>query len=82
MRTYVLLLWKELDHSKILDSLPIRAGVDEVRYARGAVIWNVDRKNVARSRMNQIIGKPLYKQITIRSANTMRKLIELVHQTC
>ena len=79
MRTYVLLLWKELDHSKILDSLPIRSGVDDVRYVRGAVIWNVDRKNLARSRMNQIIGTPLYKQITIRSANTMRKLIELTH---
>jgi uncharacterized protein (DUF1697 family) len=77
MRTYVLLLWKELDHPKILDSLPIRAGVDDLRYARGAVIWNVDRKNVPKSRMNQLVGTPLYKQMTIRSANTMRKLIEL-----
>jgi uncharacterized protein (DUF1697 family) len=79
MRTYVLLLWKEIDHPKILDSLPVRSGVDDVRYARGAVIWNVDRKNVTKSRMNQIVGTPLYKQITIRSANTMRKLIELSH---
>jgi hypothetical protein len=27
--------------------------------------------------MNRIVGTPLYKKITIRSANTMRKLKEL-----
>jgi len=27
--------------------------------------------------MNRIVGTPLYKKITIRSANTMRKLSEL-----
>ena len=77
MRTYVLLLWKELDDRKILDRLPIRPGVDELRYTRGAVVWRVDRENVGRSQMNRIVGTPLYKKITIRSANTMRKLNEL-----
>ncbi len=77
MRTYVLLLWKELDDPKILEWLPTRPGVDNVRYAPGAVIWQVDRKDIAKSRMNRIVGTPHYKQITIRSANTMRKLNEL-----
>jgi uncharacterized protein (DUF1697 family) len=77
MRTYVLLLWRELDDRKILERLPIRPGIDNVRYASGAVIWQVDRKDIAKSRMNRIIGTPYYKQITIRSANTMRKLNEL-----
>jgi uncharacterized protein (DUF1697 family) len=27
--------------------------------------------------MNRIVGTPLYKKVTIRSANTMRKLNEL-----
>jgi uncharacterized protein (DUF1697 family) len=74
MRTYVLLLWRELDDRKILERLPVRPGVDNVRYAPRAVIWQVDRKDIAKSRMNRIIGTPYYKQITIRSANTMRKL--------
>ena len=77
MRTYVLLLWKELDDRKILDRLPIRPGVDELRYTPGAVVWRVDREKVGSSQMNRIVGTPLYKKITIRSANTMRKLIEL-----
>jgi uncharacterized protein (DUF1697 family) len=74
MRTYVLLLWKELDDRGILDRLPIKPGVDELRYTPGAVVWRVDRENVGRSQMNRIVGTPLYKKITIRSANTMRKL--------
>jgi uncharacterized protein (DUF1697 family) len=78
MRTYLLLLWKELDDPKILERLPVRAGVDNVRYAPGAVIWQVDRKDLAKSRMNRIVGTPDYKQITMRSANTMRKLNEML----
>jgi uncharacterized protein (DUF1697 family) len=77
MRTYVLLLWEELDDPRILDRLPIKPGVDELRYTPGAVVWRVDRENVGRSHMNRIVGTPLYKKITIRSANTMRKLDEL-----
>ena len=77
MRTYVLLLWKELDDRGILDRLPIKPDVDELRYTPGAVVWRVDRENVGRSHMNRIVGTPLYKKITIRSANTMRKLNEL-----
>lgn len=77
MRTYVLLLWKELDDRTILDRLPIKAGVDEVRYTPGAVIWRVDRDDLGRSQMNRIVGSALYKKITIRSANTVRKLNEL-----
>jgi uncharacterized protein (DUF1697 family) len=77
MRTYVLLLWKELDDRGILDRLPAKPGVDELMYTPGAVVWRVDRENVGRSHMNKIVGTPLYKKVTIRSANTMRKLNEL-----
>lgn len=77
MRTYVLLLWSELDDSSIIGRLPGRPGVDELRYAPGAVIWRVDPENVSRSHRNRIVGTPLYKKVTMRSANTVRKLNEL-----
>ena len=77
MRTYVLLLWQELDERGILDRIPIKPGVDELKYTPGAVIWRVDRADVGRSHMNRLMGTPVYKKITIRSANTMRKLNQL-----
>ena len=80
MRTYVLLLWEELDDRDILKTLPAKPGVDELKYTPGAVIWRVDRKDLAKSRMNRIVGTPVYKKITMRSANTMRKLYELTSE--
>jgi len=77
MRTYVLMLWKELDDRGILERISAKPGIDELRYTPGAVVWRVDRENVSKSHMNKIVGTPLYKKITIRSANTMRKLNEL-----
>jgi uncharacterized protein (DUF1697 family) len=77
MRTYVLLLWSELDDRTILDRLPTKPGIDELIYTPGAVVWRVDRENVGKSRMNRIVGTSLYQKITIRSANTMRKLNKL-----
>src|SRR5579859_1772627 len=77
MRTYVLLLWKEIDDRTILDRLSVSPGVDELKYAPGAVVWRVDRENVTRSRMSRLVGTALYKKITIRSANTMRKLNDM-----
>jgi len=77
MRTYVLLLWREVDDRTILDRIPVNPGVDELRYTPGAVVWRVDRENVSKSRMNRLVGTPLYKKISIRSANTMRKLNEM-----
>src|SRR5258706_3715178 len=77
MRTYVLLLWEELDDRGILERLRIKPGIDELKYTPGAVVWRVDRENVGRSQMNRIVGTPVYKKITIRSANTLRKLSEL-----
>src|SRR5579864_3143008 len=77
MRTHVLLLWKELDDPTILERLPLRQGVDNVRYTPGAVIWMVDREDISKSRLTRLVGTPDYKQITIRSVNTLRKLDEL-----
>ena len=76
-RTYVLLLWKELDDRRILDRLPVNPEVDRLKYTPGAVIWCVDRKDLSRSRMNRMVGTPDYKRMTVRSANTVRKLNEM-----
>jgi len=81
MRTYVLLLWKELDDRTILDRLPSKPGIDELMYTPGAVVWRVGRENVSRSQMSRLVGTPLYKKMTIRSANTIRKLNELTAES-
>jgi uncharacterized protein (DUF1697 family) len=79
MRCDVLFLWD--DRASVLDDLPVREGIDAVRYVPGAVIWQVDRANLTRSGMPKLVGTDLYRAMTARNANTVRKLVELMRQT-
>ena len=78
MRCDVWLLWKEVDRRKTLEALPSDPEIEDVKYVPGAVIWRIDRKNVTRSKMPKVIGTPLYRQLSIRNVNTIRKLDELM----
>lgn len=78
MKCDVMFLWDDVDRPSVLKQLRIKPELDDVRYAPGAVIWRVDRKNVTRSGMMKLVGTPLYKRMTIRNCNTTRKLLELM----
>lgn len=78
VRTDVLFLWPDVDEPGVVERLPRNPEVDDVRYTPGAVIWRIDRANANRSRESRLVGTPLYKRITIRNANTARKLHELL----
>lgn len=74
MRCDVMFLWEGLDRRDILTELKIKPEIEDVVYVPGAVIWRIDRSNVAKSRLFKIIGTDLYKGMTIRNSNTVRKL--------
>lgn len=42
------------------------------------IFWTAPLKTFGRTRYSKIVGAPAYKFITIRNANTTRKLVELV----
>ncbi|MCA9329516.1 DUF1697 domain-containing protein [Candidatus Saccharibacteria bacterium] len=78
MRCDCFFLWQGIDTPDVLENLTIKPDIDRVKYVAGAVFWSVDRKNVTRSGLAKIIGTATYKQITIRNANTVRKLVALL----
>ena len=78
VRTDVLFLWPDVDEPAVLERLPRNPEVDDVRYTPGAVIWRIHRANANRSREARLVGTPLYKRMTIRNANTTRRLHELL----
>lgn len=80
MKTDVMFLWEEIDSPKVLNELPTKPEIDEVKYVPGAILWRVDRENVTKSGMLKIIGTKLYKQLTIRNCNTVRKLHALMQE--
>lgn len=78
MKTDIMFLWEDFDKPGILQELSIKPGIDDVRYLSGAIVWQVDRKNVTKSGLLKIIGTPLYKHMTVRNVNTLRKLVGLL----
>lgn len=78
MKCDVMFLWESVDSPDIIDELPVRENIDTVSYVPGAVIWKVDRPNLNRSGMTKIVGTKLYKAMTLRNCNTVRKIVELM----
>jgi len=78
MKCDVMFLWDEADGEDLLDQLPVKKEFDNCIYLRGAIIWSVKRENITKSGMLKLVGTKLYKQMTIRNANTTRKLFDLM----
>lgn len=78
MKTDVMFLWEAVDSPDTLKQLRITPGMDDVVYHPGAIVWRVDREHQAKSGMLDIVGTKLYKQMTVRNINTVRKLVELM----
>jgi uncharacterized protein (DUF1697 family) len=54
--------------------------VDSVRAGRGVLYLSTLLSGSARSRFTKVIGKPVYRHMTIRNFNTCRKLLELMER--
>jgi uncharacterized protein (DUF1697 family) len=81
MKCDVLFLWEDVDRPSVLDQLPRQPGLEDVLYVPGALVWRVDRENVSKSKMTKLVGTGLYKRMTVRNCNTVRKLLELMEGT-
>ena len=77
MRTDVMFLWEKFDKPEIMELLQINP-VDNVKYIPGAVLWNVEGKDYSKSGMLKLMGTELYKNMTIRNVNTVRKLHQIM----
>lgn len=76
MKCDVMFLWESYNDKSVLGQLTIKPGIDEVKYVHGALIWKVDRNNITKSGMMKIVGTELYRNMTVRNCNTVRKIKE------
>jgi uncharacterized protein (DUF1697 family) len=77
-RTDVLFLWDEFDKKTTLDVIAKNPSVDTLIYSKGAIVWNIKRNDYKKSGLHKFIGTPVYKNMTARNINTVRKLAELM----
>lgn len=78
VRTDVLFLWDEYNKKSSLGLISPHPEADKLKYVDGAIMWHVNRKLLTKSGMKKFIGTPLYKNMTARNVNTVRKLVELM----
>lgn len=64
-----------------LGLLPLTAGLEEVLFVPGAVLCRIPRALLGRSRLTRIVGTDLYRQLTARNLNTVRKVHALFRET-
>lgn len=78
MRCDIMFLWPESDTPEILKLIPHNPDIEDVVYYPGTVVWRIDRDKVRRGQVIKIIGTDMYKKLTIRNANTVRKIYALM----
>lgn len=74
MKTDIMFLWDKVASETVLQQITIKPDLDSVKYVNGTILWSVGRENITRSGMLRLIGTELYKHMTIRNCNTVRKI--------
>lgn len=74
----VLFLWEEYCTKASLKLIKVNPKVDTLKYVEGAILWHVNKKDYGQSGMNKFIGTKVYKNMTARNVNTVKKLANLM----
>ncbi len=77
-KTNVAYLFPNIDNIEIINRLGIQRELVDIKYIKGALVWNIKVENYNKSKIDRIIVDPMYKFMTIRNVNTARKLAHIV----
>ncbi len=78
LRCYIAFLKKPLKASDVMGEMEPKEGVDFVVPGNGVVYMGTLLTGITKSGINKIIGKNIYKSMTMRNYNTSRKILELM----
>ncbi|MCF7816206.1 MAG: DUF1697 domain-containing protein [Candidatus Pacebacteria bacterium] len=79
-KTDILFLQDGFDTKKTLSLITINPDVDTLMYVQRAIVWNIPRNGYVKSGMHKFIGSKVYKNMTARNVNTVRKLAKLMER--
>ena len=77
-RFYVIFLRHAVDSRDALLHFKPKKGIEEISYRPGAILWSAPLKTIARTSMSKLPSMKIFKDVTIRNLNTVRKLHELM----
>jgi uncharacterized protein (DUF1697 family) len=74
-------LKEPLTADEAVESVPTREGVDRIWGGGGVLYVSRLAARAAESRVTRVIGKPIYRSLTIRNWNTTAKLLSLLERS-
>lgn len=77
-KTDVMFLWSDIDSPNILRQVAVDPSKETLLYCDGALLWNVARENITKGAVIKLVKSDVYKKMTIRNINTVRKITELM----
>jgi uncharacterized protein (DUF1697 family) len=77
----VIFLKEPLTAAKAMKEVSTKDGVDTAAAGSGVIYFSRLTSKATSSHINRIVGKPVYKQMTIRNWNTTTKLLALLEAT-
>ena len=60
---------------------PVKEELETVAAGPGVIFWSAEKKRVTRSAFVKLPALPVYRQVTIRNHNTVRRLAALLEET-
>jgi uncharacterized protein (DUF1697 family) len=79
IRCYIAFTREPVTAQDVIDEI-LKDGVDFVGVGRGAVYMTTLTSGLTKSDFTKLVGKPVYKDITMRNYNTARKLLALMEE--
>jgi uncharacterized protein (DUF1697 family) len=74
----VLFLMDPIVAATVLETIPAKAGVDEVSAGRSVLYFSRLLSKATESRLSRVVALPIYKRMTIRNWNTTTKLLDMM----
>ena len=72
--TQIAYLFPEIDSKKTIYEFPVKKEFIEMKYVKGAIIWNVKKENYSKSHLNYVFNLKLYQLMTVRNVHTAKFL--------
>ncbi len=80
LRRYVAFVREPITPQDLIRDITLKEGVDTVKGGEGVVYMTTKMSEIAKSGFTKLIGKKIYKDITIRNYNTVKKLHALMQE--
>ena len=80
-RYNVIFLRHTIDSPDVLDGIELKHDIERVTYCPGTLLWSARVNALTRTAMLKLIGRPIYKDMTVRNVNTTRRVFELMERS-